>query len=458
MVKTHTTSPRLNELVQKCIPEPILKMDTSAGSNPGDNLIGKMVSVHVTTESGKEEDLITKALVPFGIGEEPINDSDKRFAKLLTMFHIFTTELGYYQRIKPGLDNLFPGYALPIPRYYFGDDDAANNGLEACLVLEDVRPKGYKMPDKMVGLTREEVFLILEKIAKFHAASALYLQKTNVFGTNRPFDILTKHIFQKSGGPAVQKVHTLFLWEVYADMVRSAEETGYIPASLAKKVLEYASDPRELVIEDFKNARDEYFPVVIHGDLWTNNVLVKYDDNGKPVDLLFIDFQQCRYASVFDELHYFLYTSTTLPFRQEHLKTCLDFYHDTFIETFNTLVGLNKVDMDGEAFLKKFTKEAFLKGYHKYLGSAFAYGVFAIPFQIGITPADYTNPVKETDNNNKDSSGATLSEMESLELFFAETYKNLTLRLKAAGKNSPQALERCKELCLEMDALGIFDK
>lgn len=458
MEKSLTSSSRLNKLIEKCIHEPILKLYISAGSKPGDNHIGKMVSVRATTESGKEADVIVKTLVPFAADGEPISESDKKFAKSLTMFHIFTTELSYYQRIKPELDNLYPGYSLPVPSYYFGEDDVANDGLEACLVLEDMRPKGFNMSDKMIGFTREEVFLILEKVAKFHAASALYLQKSNTLAADQPFNILTKHIFQKPTGGAVENVYRKFLTEVYVDMIRTTEESGIISPTLAKKILEYAPNSGNLILQDFENSRQEYFPVVIHGDLWTNNVLFKYDAGGKPVDVLFVDFQQCRYASVFDELHFLFYTSTTDKFRQEHLQACLDFYYQSFIETINKLVIQHAVDMDGQKFLNKFSKQAFLSGYHKYLGSAFCYGIFAIPFIVGIPPSDATPVNMEGCSTYSDRNGTQLSEEQGLELFITDMYESLIGRLKAAGKNSPTALERCREMCLEMDALGIFDK
>lgn len=71
------------------------------------------------------------------------------------------------------------------------------------------------------------------------------------------------------------------------------------------------------------------FNVLNHGDAWINNYLFSYDENNKPTDILFVDFQLGVWASPAMDLYYFFISST-----HNDLKTSS--YFDYFIHFYHT--------------------------------------------------------------------------------------------------------------------------
>lgn len=47
------------------------------------------------------------------------------------------------------------------------------------IIMEDISVDGYKTADRTAGLDMEHVELVLDKLAKYHAASAYHFEKVN---------------------------------------------------------------------------------------------------------------------------------------------------------------------------------------------------------------------------------------------------------------------------------------
>lgn len=439
----------LQDILKNCFHEKAVDCKTAAGSKPGDNVIGKMLSLSITVESGVTHHLVVKASIPFSNDREKrLSEEDKMFAQLVSALGSYQIETAVYQQLLPKIDSLLQSQSpsLPTPKLYFGYADC-ETGIKSCLVLEDVRTQGYKMADKMKGLTLEEVTMVLEKLAKFHAASYVYLARMQLGDYKDP---LIGHPFENPSlrAPEVGKSLKKLIRQICFDTFKLGMETGSISKALYNKILEKAKDPYEIVLQASKQAKakTEYFTVVVHGDLWTNNVLFKYDSSGKPVDVKFIDFQQSRYASIYDDLHYFVYTSTTAAFREQNLNTCLDLYYTQFQETLHALRG----NMSNDEVMNNFSKNKFHEGFRNNLLSAFCYGALAIPFQLGVPPDE--KPKSEASAANEQSR----TNVTGLNDYAAVFFQNLTDSVVTGAKNSPGAIRRFAELCTEMNQAGVF--
>lgn len=74
------------------------------------------------------------------------------------------------------------------------------------------------------------------------------------------------------------------------------------------------------------------YKVLNHGDSWVNNFLFKYEE-GKPVDVVFVDYQMSYYSTPGIDMNYFLNTSPSNAVRINKQETLIETYYDTFAST-----------------------------------------------------------------------------------------------------------------------------
>lgn len=79
------------------------------------------------------------------------------------------------------------------------------------------------------------------------------------------------------------------------------------------------------------------FNVVLHGDLWANNIMFQHDENGKPKDILFVDLQGSRYGSPVQDLIYFIVTSTEYSIKLKEFDYMIKYYHQELVKNLKLL-------------------------------------------------------------------------------------------------------------------------
>lgn len=126
------------------------------------------------------------------------------------------------------------------------------------------------------------------------------------------------------------------------------------------------------------------FPCIIHGDLWVNNILLKYDAKGKPVSLKFVDFQQTRRGNIYEDLIYFIFTSTTPEFRKQYLVQVLNSYYESFAKTLGAL---------GAQIPIGFSRGKLIDTFYEGILAGYVYMAFAIPMQL----ADPVDPKEKAE-------------------------------------------------------------
>jgi len=93
----------------------------------------------------------------------------------------------------------------------------------------------------------------------------------------------------------------------------------------------------------------EPLSVVCHGDFNRNNMLFRYDSNGKPVDALLFDFGTSRYGSPALDLSFFLYMNTSREIREDRWDNLLDVYCETLTAAVVPGVRVpNRAELDAE--------------------------------------------------------------------------------------------------------------
>ncbi|XP_072948823.1 uncharacterized protein [Epargyreus clarus] len=214
---------------------------------------------------------------------------------------------------------------------------------EELFVFEDVSKLGYVMPDNMYTLTDEELMATVEALAKFHAQSYIYEE-------TKTRELKTQYR----------------IWEEYGEYLTEPikgkpwRDTGMRAAiDYLKEYSAYKSKPgfckdiERIITMLFDSAMDlmkpslTYRNVVIHRDIWTNNIFLKKMDSGK-LHALIVDFQTVLYCSPMLDLSSLLFFNTTEKFRHVQTDNVLNFYYKILGEElkFNGIDVCNILDKD----------------------------------------------------------------------------------------------------------------
>lgn len=225
----------------------------------------------------------------------------------------FEREMKIYEHFIPALQVL--SSISWAPKIYLAKEDYF-------IVLENLRD--YHLFPSIINVWDYDHFLVATKtLAVFHASTVIYEEK---FGpiTDDELKLLEEVAYPQKEGHIRYK----------------GVETGiFTLQKLIKLIPKYKNSPMledilkafpEVVRKIFKfvETSNDYRNVLLHGDIWVNNVMFKYD-NKKPVEAKYIDFQFARYAPPAMDLVTFFFSSSTVEFRKKHLKDLLDIYCET---------------------------------------------------------------------------------------------------------------------------------
>lgn len=218
------------------------------------------------------------------------------------------------------------------------------------IVFEDLAEKGYRMADRTDGLDMTHAKMVIKKMAKLHAASLIY--NTKQYGDlEKSF---TRGMFnRKSNG-----LSPYFLSNLQSLANEVSKWNGY--EQIANKLRNMESS----LIENGRKVFDPtegYLNCLIHGDLWTNNVMFKYDENNKPENALLVDFQMCVWGSPAVDIHYFINTSLNDDLRENHQDELFYFYYSTLVDLLRRLKYSGKIPS-----LYEFQMEALGKMFYAF--------------------------------------------------------------------------------------------
>lgn len=86
----------------------------------------------------------------------------------------------------------------------------------------------------------------------------------------------------------------------------------------------------------FDLGKSKGYKVLNHGDAWVNNFMFTYKD-GKPEEVIFVDYQLCWYTSPGIDLNYFFNTSTTNDVREKQFSELMEHYYREFSRSLKQL-------------------------------------------------------------------------------------------------------------------------
>ncbi|XP_046749575.1 uncharacterized protein LOC124413193 [Diprion similis] len=195
------------------------------------------------------------------------------------------------------------------------------------LFLEDLLVAGFRLADRRKGLDLDHCLVAMRNLANFHAASVALAEKDLQAVTK-----YNKGMFDKNQCNAVV--------EFYPGRAKMlAEEVANWPELSPRIRQKLMKLPEGLYERGCEAAllREDDFNVLTHGDVWTNNMMFRYDENDKPIDHRFLDFQISNYASPVLDLLYFFATSPNDDVRKQHRELIVREYHATLIDAMTKL-------------------------------------------------------------------------------------------------------------------------
>uniref|UniRef100_A0A1L8DYH1 Putative ecdysteroid kinase n=1 Tax=Nyssomyia neivai TaxID=330878 RepID=A0A1L8DYH1_9DIPT len=287
---------------------------------------------------------------------------------ILSEYNIFKQEMEMYDQILPEYHRLLRSiedYTQISPKSLYCDYQ------NSIIVFEDLSTKGFQMADRKMRLDREHAEMVLEKLAKLHAASVA----VDANGTYNLKKYRTGMFNRKTSGVAScfttnfdALINCISTWKGYEYYVEKLEK---LRENFEEKAL------------DLYDPKDDCLNVLIHGDLWTNNVMFRYNNQQRPIDVQIVDYQFMCWAPATIDLFYFLHTSLTEDLRQTIIDELVQFYHYHLSET------LHKLGHGHRAPTLHSFQISMLKGQF----AAFIYGLLSQPIMIidgaAATEADF---------------------------------------------------------------------
>ncbi|XP_072749880.1 uncharacterized protein [Anoplolepis gracilipes] len=287
-------------------------------TNKGDNYASDMLRVSVEY-SRNQNGCKIKENISVIVKFEPTTEGVR--TTLITQARLFDTEIAMMT------DTLNKMNKLLNSKYCLGgkvlDVQEHNPRL---LVLEDLAPIGYRMACRQSGLDLIHSILALHGLARFHATSVAICEKEP-----KQKQRYLRGMFCHGHPPELSGYFILSTTHLAREMANWPGMKKY-----ADKIAKIADNIYQMGIDAAKYCEDD-FNVINHGDCWVNNMMFRYDNDGKPIDHIFVDFQLCVYGSPVIDLLYFFSTSPSLNVIENQKNLLCNEYIDTLVTTMKQL-------------------------------------------------------------------------------------------------------------------------
>lgn len=239
----------------------------------------------------------------------------------ITAYGCFEREVAFYSTVAPLLKNALQqngGKQRYIPECYFTTKDT--------LVFEDLTAGDFRSLEPGQALDYEHCSLVLKNLAALHAASILH-EEGVVKAEGKIYRISCAVDLADKTTATVEIDGKARNW--FDSCVRTVEPLlELLPQYEGSCDVIRAKLPRmRAVAERLLAPSDAARNVVCHGDLWTSNLLFRYEA-GSPAQVRFVDFQMARYLPPSTDVMVFLYLSTRRDFRRQCESRLLEEYYE----------------------------------------------------------------------------------------------------------------------------------
>ncbi|XP_034113406.2 uncharacterized protein LOC117573973 [Drosophila albomicans] len=244
-------------------------------------------------------------------------------AYLLEPYGIYVREMNMYEEVLPKMSDILKQSLGDHYQQLFAGTmnvDRERNSI----IFQDLSLENFFVADRIKQLDREHAQLALEKLALFHAASTVLNQRQpGIFADKYERCFFNKHT--RGYQPMMENmIKALQL------SLRDDEELYPRYGEKLKRVAEHIMEYCERLMEP----KQDDFLTLCHGDLWTANMMFHNNAQGRPDNVLLIDFQFSVWNSPAIDLHYFFCTS----FQDDLCHTeMVQFYYTKLVQALKNL-------------------------------------------------------------------------------------------------------------------------
>ncbi|XP_015834457.1 uncharacterized protein Syx5 isoform X1 [Tribolium castaneum] len=314
----------LNPVIKK---SDFVSASVSRLTSAGDNYASLILAVDITVKGQNNKIRTVAKLLP----RNPY--VQKHFNSQCS----FRNEVGYYQTIIPCLKQFQREQGISevincVPDFFGArfnlHPPSTKIDENAILLIKNIQDEGFVIIDRKIGFDANQTRLILSKLSQLHAtALALQIHKPEIFATKiRPFlEEFTAFDVGEEDSNRTQES----LFDFIKDDAIFAEHLPRI-----RHILKANAD--FVIHRNNRNLKPSRFVTVSHGDLWVNNVMVKME-NGKTVDVKFVDFQMYEHTTLAKDVIFFLFTSVELSAIETNLDAFLWWYYESFLRNLESL-------------------------------------------------------------------------------------------------------------------------
>ncbi|XP_068230084.1 uncharacterized protein [Palaemon carinicauda] len=285
-------------------------------TKPGDNYASIVTSVEVKYQMNEQECEVTYVI--------KLN-SLRNLGGLSALTPMnFAKEGGFYGEVVPALNEILVSagqHPLRFPKCFLA---SLEDGKEQ-LYFEDLRAMDFKMYDRRKGLSKDHTTLVMAELARLHSASYLLMTKLSEGETvGSKYEFLCKDFFEMAPN-AKEMFLPMFEHQVNTGVMMLEKVGGY--ETVIRWLNSLKPEAETLFTTYMKSVK---FNSICHGDCWNNNILFRYDDEGHPIDVMLLDLQMCREASIASDLNYFLYSSVSGDVRVPNIDQIMSVYHKSY--------------------------------------------------------------------------------------------------------------------------------
>lgn len=265
--------------------------------------------------------------IEYEIGRPPVKNTAFIVVKIpnkrvllsgnLQQIELFRKEAKVYREVLPKMNKKLNCEFGPKPLY-----SPVRNGT----VLTDLREMGYSVRDEAKQLDVFHCTKTFETIAKFHAASVACHHDTKEL-----IETVGEDVLWHEGGvlkPEMIKSAVKTVVEVLTELGGCEQFMNFLSSRV---------DSIWDSVVKITNRKERGLNVLNHGDLWSNNIMFKYDPYRRVEDVKLIDFQTLRYASPVLDLVNFIWTSADEDVRTNRQRELYQVYLLTLNATLERL-------------------------------------------------------------------------------------------------------------------------